>query len=141
MEGPPNLNCFPDDDGRDTVTRYVVIDRTIPDTIIYAGYRDGDVEDSLNIMFYWDFQQGAGRRKFSGLTDSCDARISGGARTWRKRIIMDSSIGYNVGNINLTLDPEKEGDFTRVSAECSYLQDTADPDSRLYFRFDGRRIR
>jgi len=139
VEGPPHTDCFPDDDGRDTLTRYVIIDRTLPDTVLFAGYRNGDVSDSLNIMVFMDKEYG--RRRYAGLTDSCYGEISNGARTRRNFIYKDASTGCNSGILNLTLDPEKTGDFGKVKGTYSYMEDIYDPDSRLYFRFDGRRIR
>ena len=139
VEGPPNSSCFANDDGRDTITRFVVLDRRYPDTLVYAGYRDGDVTDSLTISVYMDYVRG--RRRFAGLTDSCDTEIDIAARTWRKFEAKDASIGCNAGVINLTCDPEKKGDFDRVSGQYSYLEDNNESEGRLYFRFDGRQIR
>jgi hypothetical protein len=150
VEGPTNTACFPDDDGRDTVTK--VIHRYLPsinETSVlgtYHGYLNGDVADTVTISFLFfpdlvnDPDQFANRA--INLKRGCSWHFYG-ASTYRK---LHFDIGGSVMCDNprglLVLDPEKTGDFDSVRIDYSLMDRSAGANSgdRLNFVFEGRRV-
>ena len=143
VEGPPNTTCFPYDDGRDTATQFFYRERHANvDTTEYAGYRDGNLQDSIRILFYYDYAQGTGR--LAGFFEGCDAPIGAGAGTYKTTIRLDGSTGCNLLRATLVHDPDRTGDFKKVRCTYSYVVDMSqDPSNyvRTSHVFEGRLVR
>lgn len=151
VEGPPNTACFPDDDGRDTVTR-VVYRRSLPYEKInilgtYHGYLNGNPSDTTTIafLFYPDLVNNPDEHAYKAinLKRGCSWGWGDAVFTNRK---MKFSNGGSVMCDNprglLVLDPGKAEDWDSVRIDYS-LMDRSVPISqgkRLDFVFHGRRV-
>jgi len=149
VEGPPNIRCFPDDDGRDTVTKIVYRGDPWESKVYgsYHGYLNGNPDDTITISLLFFPELMNDPDQFAtpaiNLKRGCSWRWENGVGTARK---LKFSNGGNVMCDNprglLTLDPEKTADFDQVLIEYSLWDREAGPDlnNRKNFRFEGRRV-
>jgi len=138
VEGPPNLTCFPDDDGRDTVTRYF-FRSTAPwvDTTLYIGFRNNDPSDSMTLKVYYDFDRG--NTYFSGLTETCLGSIGGSSGTWKRARIGSSTFGCYSAGMYIVQDPDKTKDFSKFKGTYSLGGPAySDMPERITIPFEGR---
>ncbi|MEL7065749.1 MAG: hypothetical protein AAFP00_18555, partial [Bacteroidota bacterium] len=141
VEGPPNLACFPDDDGRDTVTRYF-FRSTAPwvDTTLYIGFRNNDPSDSMTLKIYYDFDRG--NTYFSGLTETCLGSIGGSSGTWKRARIGSSTFGCYSAGIYIVQDPDKTKDFSKFKGTYSLGGPAySDMPERVTIPFEGRIVK
>jgi hypothetical protein len=146
VEGPPNTGCFPNDDGRDTVTRvvyrmngYQSADRH--PLGMYHGYLNDTPEDTSTLGFNWYQASGRFQVDMVNFYRGCSSPPRNTASTTRKYLFTSG------GSLNcaspgglLILDPGKTGDFDSVRIEYSIRDySTPDPDDREHFIFQGRR--
>ena len=137
VEGPPNTACFPDDDGRDTVSRQVVFTDDRFFQSLFHGYLNGEETDTVTLGFQ---EGGLGRLMFMvNFKPGCiyDQQWSGTA-TYRK-FLFEPGGTYKCDRPEgvMIRDPEKTGDFERV--RCEYTL-TAPGEGVTHMVFEGRRI-
>jgi hypothetical protein len=148
VEGPPNTDCFPDDDGRDTVTRVVYQGSGNPSTDhltlgMYHGYLNGNPKDTTTLGFFYYYDDNSGRLLMDMVNfyPGCSSPPWTQAGTTRK-YLFTSGTSLNCASPRglLVRDPEKIGDFDSVRIEYSISDySTPDRDDRVNFVFQGRR--
>ncbi|MDX2284339.1 MAG: hypothetical protein NW241_09260 [Bacteroidia bacterium] len=151
VEGPPNTACFPEDDGRDTVTRVIYKrSRSIENIKIlgtYHGYLNGNPADTITIgfLFFPDLvnSQDEHAYKAINLKRGCSWGWGDQALSYRKmRFSNGGSVMCDNPRGLLVLDPAKTGDFDSVRIDYSLMDRSvpASQDKRLNFVFQGRRV-
>ena len=143
VHGTPNLECFPKDDGKDTLIRYInVVDKI--DAIVLEPFRyEGYLEENPNHTFVIAIQRDplVGSR-FVNLNEGCTPPpgmlvFSSFSSTYRRLYFKgggDERIGCNLLEGWATLAPNN------IDIEINYTEEYLDNDSIFQRRFIGQRI-
>jgi hypothetical protein len=137
VEGPPNTACFPDDDGRDTVSRQVVFTSNSFFASLFHGYLNGNKEDTITLGFLlhptnplltalYNFKRGCSQEYWNKASTSRSLLFNTG-----------SSAKCDRPTGTMIRDPEKTGDFERVRCEYTLTPPGSAPIPML---FEGRRV-
>ncbi|MDX2284412.1 MAG: hypothetical protein NW241_09630 [Bacteroidia bacterium] len=138
VEGPPNTACFPDDDGRDTMTRQVVFTSNSFFTSLFHGHLNGNLEDTITLGFrlhptnplltaLYNFKRGCSQEYWNKASTSRSLIFNTGS---------SAKCDYPTGK--MVRDPEKTGDFERVRCEYTLTPSGSAP---IPMVFEGRRVK
>ncbi|MDX2246423.1 MAG: hypothetical protein SF052_06595 [Bacteroidia bacterium] len=149
LETAPHPSCFPDSEGKDTLTRSIVLTnrsrfdfRHAP--IHYHGYLNGNINDTITLKFYQIDYPGLPSESFYlNFKRGCVITSLGDrALTTRiRRFDASGTADCDGPKGEIRLDPDKTGDFRKVKITYS-LWDRSAPGFtvRIPMLFEGRQL-
>lgn len=137
VEGPPNTACFPNDDGRDTVSRQVVFKNDTFFHSLFHGYLNGDPTDTITLGFYRKEPFLGAMVNFKRGCEETSGSYSS-TSTFRSVRFYGSDNRCDNPSGRMVRDPDKVGDFEKVRCEYTLTPPDSDPIPML---FEGRPVR
>lgn len=137
VEKTPDNECFPDDDGRDTLTRYIYQAESSCESVIqgdYHGYLESNSQDTFTISIdncppYPDINgQPSGQLVISNLKRDCIFKAQDLVTSYKQSIFWGPLCDAPVGTIKVS-----EEDYSNI--EIKYMYQTGDDkDQEFIFR-------